>query len=81
MHRKVRAKVLHGKIELLEDVELPEGEEVVVLVKQPFKSGEEVRAMLRRTAGAWAGTLDFDAFLADLRAGRKMKRPPVDLDR
>lgn len=79
MLRKVRAKVSHGKIEPLEDVELTEGEEVVILLKQPSKSAEEVRAMLKRTSGAWKGKLDFDAYLEDLYASRRQSSPPVDL--
>ena len=33
MLKKVRAKVLHGKIELLEDLGLIEGEEITILIE------------------------------------------------
>jgi hypothetical protein len=82
MLREVRARVSHGKLEPLEDLGLPEGEEVTILVREPFKKkdDEEARAAFERSAGSWEGLLDFDEFLSDLRESRKRGRPPIDLD-
>ena len=93
MLRKVRARISNGKIEPLEDLELPEGEEVVIVVKQPSNK-EAIKALIKtkskrkgtepdgfdRAAGSREGTLDFDAFLEDLRESRKRDRPLVNLD-
>ncbi len=81
--REIRARVFHGKIEPLEELDLPEGEEVVILVKgKSTLQDEAATAAFERSAGSWEGTLDFDAFLADLRASRKrQQRSPIDLDK
>jgi hypothetical protein len=81
MLRAVKAKVLHGKIELLEDIDLAEGQEVTVLLREEgAQTEEEATAAFERAAGGWEGTLDFEEFLEDLRKSRKAQIPPIDLD-
>lgn len=94
MLREVKARFSNGKLEPLEDLALSEGDEVTILVRRP-PNKEAVMALIKtksrrtgdepdgfdRAAGAWKGTLDFDAFLADVHARRKLNRPMVDLDK
>ncbi len=81
MPREMKAKYIHGKLEPMEDLELPEGAEVTISVKPPAYDPEAFRAMLKRTAGAWEGKLDIDAYLKDLYESRRSSAPPVNLDR
>lgn len=77
MATRIRARFSRGKIEPLEKVNLKEGEEVTVIIDERItKAGKEA---LARTAGAWKGTLDFDAYLKDLYASRRQPSPDVTL--
>ena len=70
MGKEIRARFSRGKIELLETVELEEGEEIFITVRKapsPAAAGDA----FRQAAGAWRGTLDFDAYLKDLYASRR----------
>jgi predicted DNA-binding antitoxin AbrB/MazE fold protein len=81
MAREIKARFTHGKIEPLEKLDLAEGEEVTILVGKPAYDPEAFRAMLKRTAGGWAGLLDVDAYLEDLYQSRHNSAPPVNLDK
>jgi predicted DNA-binding antitoxin AbrB/MazE fold protein len=70
MFREIRARFSQGKIEPSEELELEEGEEVVITV-QKFRKPSEAKGAIERTAGAWKGTLDFDAYLEDLYRARR----------
>ena len=71
-HREVRARFSCGKIEPLEDLDLAEGEGMVIIVKAKSRDyGEEAKADFDRSTGSWTGTLDFDAFIAGLYANRR----------
>ena len=65
--------IVHGKtIELESDLNLPEGQQVTVLV-QPVLSPEEA---IRQSFGGWAEDADeLDEFLAGLRQDRQHERP------
>ena len=78
MAREIKARVSHGKIELPEDIELPEGEEVTILVK---KKPEEKTTSdgFDRAAGGWVGLVDTDELLRIVQEGRKVISPPVEL--
>lgn len=78
MAREFRARFTKGKIEPLEKVDLREGEEFTVTVKGESKAGT-AREALARAAGAWKGTLDFDAYLKDLYASRRQPSRDVSL--
>ncbi len=81
MVREVRAKYRQGKIEPVEELDLQEGEEVIILIEEkPRPADRESGLAFERAAGSWEGTLDFEQFLADLRDDRKrQQRPPIDL--
>ena len=65
----------------LEELDLEEGKEVTItiLVGKLAYDPEAFRIMLKRTAGAWEGKLDIDAYLKDLYESRRSSAPPVDL--
>jgi predicted DNA-binding antitoxin AbrB/MazE fold protein len=73
--KTIRACIKNGRIEPLEAVELPEGTEVEVVI--PAATTD--LAAFRSSFGGWKGLIDADAFLADLRASRKLTRPEVRL--
>jgi len=62
--RTIRAQFVNWKIEPLEDVELEEGEEVIVTLELEGKANS--KKVLVRTAGTWKGSIDFDEYLKDL---------------
>jgi hypothetical protein len=64
--------VVHGKtIQLESDLNLPEGQQVTVIV-QPMLSPEEA---IRQSFGGWADDADeLDEFLAGLRQDRQQER-------
>ena len=69
MAREIRARFSKGKIEPLEDVDLIEGEEVMVIIPDRDK-GKAVIAALRATAGAWKGTHDPEELKRNIYADR-----------
>jgi predicted DNA-binding antitoxin AbrB/MazE fold protein len=79
MVREIKGKYSKGVIHPLEELDLKEGEEVVITVKEtiiPDRASEEA---FRRAAGSWEGALDFDAFLRDLYNSRRRQSPEVEL--
>ena len=42
-------------------------------------SPETAQGAFERAAGGWKGTLDFDAYLKDLYASRRMQSPEITL--
>lgn len=78
MGKEIRAKYFRGKIELLENVELEEGEEIFITVRKA-PSPEAARDAFQRAAGSWRGTLDFDAYLKDLYDSRRRQTSETGL--
>ena len=70
MARRIKARFTRGKIEPLEDLDLKEGDELTITIGERVKASTAKEA-LTRAAGAWKGTLDFDAYLQDLYAARR----------
>ena len=73
MGKEIKARFYRGKIELLENVELEEGDEVFVTLELEGKATS--KKVLVRTAGAWKGSIDFDEYLKDLYAARRDPGP------
>jgi hypothetical protein len=71
--------VVHGKtIEVEGDFNLPEGQQVTVVV-QPMLSPEEA---IRQSFGGWAEDAEeLDEFLAGLRQDRQQERPATRSER
>jgi len=78
MAREIRARFTRGLIEPLEKVDFTEGEEITITVKEKGRVGVAKEA-LARAAGAWKGTLDFEAYLKDLYASRRQPSRNVSL--
>lgn len=58
MSIEVRARFHKGKIEPLEPLDLPDGEEILVTISGRARSRENLVDALRATAGAWRGLVD-----------------------
>jgi hypothetical protein len=69
--------VVHGKtIELQEELGLPDGESVAVIVRRVLPPGEGIR----RSAGSWAdGGEELDRWLKDIYRSRRHVRPEPEL--
>ena len=68
MSATVRARVKRGMLELLEKVDLPEGAEVSVTIREtptPKSAGG-----LRRSAGGWKGLIDAEQLIEHIYADR-----------
>ena len=65
MVRRIRARFTGGKTEPLEDLDLKRGDEVTITIGERA-TGSTAKDALARAAGAWKGTLDFDAYLKTL---------------
>lgn len=78
MAKEIRARFSKGVIEPLEKLELEEGKEIVISIKE-LPSEEASKDAFEMAAGGWAGTLDFDAYLKDLYASRRMQSPEVTI--
>jgi len=71
----VRARVGRGVLELLENVDLPEGKEVSVTILETPEA-RDLEAF-DRAAGSWKGTIDVDAFLKNNTESRARATRPV----
>jgi predicted DNA-binding antitoxin AbrB/MazE fold protein len=78
MPKEIRARFSKGKIEPLEELELEEGEEIIISVRET-PSKDEAKDAFERAAGAWKGKFDIDAFLEDLYASRRSQSREINL--
>ena len=75
MRNTVRARVKAGMLELLENVDLPEGTEVTVtIVDEPSPTDREA---FRRAAGGWKETVDADTLINNIYESRRLSTRPV----
>lgn len=65
----IRARVNGDIIEPLEQIGLPEGQEVLVTILVPTN-----REAFQRSDGQWTGTLDAEAMICDIHAKRDRDR-------
>lgn len=72
MNNPIRARVKGGLIEPLEQIDLPEGQEVMVTILAPTD-----RQAFQRSAGQWKGTLDAEALIRNIYADRLVPTRPV----
>ena len=68
--REIRARFSKGRIEPLEEIDLRDGDEITITIQQELTPAS-ARKSLATAAGAWKGTLDFEAYLKDLSAARR----------
>ena len=71
----IRARVRHGMLELLEKVDLPEGTEVMVTIREDSPALD--REAFRRSAGGWKDTVDADTLIANIYDSRLLSTRPV----
>ena len=75
MSSTVRARVRAGMLELLEEVNLPEGTEVTVTILDEPSAAD--REAFRRAAGGWKETVDADTLIKNIYESRLLSTRPV----
>ena len=71
----IRARIKGGVIEPLEQMDLPEGQEVMVtILTVPTTTDLEA---FQRSAGQWKGTLDAEELICNIYADRGVLTRPV----
>ena len=75
MRSTVRARVKAGMLELLENVDLPEGAEVTVTILDAPSTAD--REAFRRAAGGWKETVDADTLINNIYESRLLSTRPV----
>ncbi|PKB80004.1 MAG: hypothetical protein BZY88_10470 [SAR202 cluster bacterium Io17-Chloro-G9] len=78
MGNEIRARFSGGKIELLEKLELEEGDEIFITVRKA-PSPAAAKDAFARAAGAWKGLLDTDSLLKDLKKSREINSRDIQL--
>jgi predicted DNA-binding antitoxin AbrB/MazE fold protein len=76
MAKEFRARFLHGVLELLETVDLKEGEEVKVIIAERPTKGKEMSEALRASAGSWKGLIDAEELERNIYADRLISTRP-----
>ena len=76
--REIQARFLKGKIKPVEDIDLREGDEITITIREELTTAG-ARESLARAAGAWKDTLDFEAYLNDLYAARRAPSRDITL--
>jgi len=75
MSGTIRARVRAGMLELLEDIDLPEGKEVTVIILDvPSPTDREA---FRRSAGGWKDTVDAETLIKNIYESRLLSTRPV----
>jgi predicted DNA-binding antitoxin AbrB/MazE fold protein len=74
MSRLIRARVRGGVLEPLEDIQLPEGQEVTLTISD--EPSRDSLGAFRRAAGGWKGTIDAEALIRHIYAGRRIATRP-----
>jgi len=75
----IRARFKNGVIEPLENVELDDGEEIVLTIVRHHNAKQEQDAF-RKSRGGWKGLIDCDKLKQDIYESRSIQtRPEVKL--
>ena len=75
MVKEIRARFSGGVIQPLEDVDLEEGEEVMVIISERPR-GTRMHDALLSTAGGWKNLVDAERLKADIYADRLTSNRP-----
>jgi predicted DNA-binding antitoxin AbrB/MazE fold protein len=75
MAETIRARVKAGRLELLENINLPDGTEVSVTIEETSPVTD--REAFRRSAGGWKDTVDAEALIDNIYASRLVSTRPV----
>ena len=76
MLETVRARFSRGSFKPLEEINLPEGEEVSLSFRRGVDA-DEARDALTAVAGAWKGAVDGEALKRSIYASRKASARPA----
>jgi len=77
MEKTIKARYWKGLIEPLEKLEIKEGEELIVTIKEVTPREGDA---FERSAGAWKGTIDAERLIEDIYNDRLVKsRPEITL--
>ena len=74
MEKTIKAKFKKGIIEPMEKLELEEGSEIFVTIKELYKENR-----FAKSAGSWKDLVDCDELLKDIYKSRKISKPEVEL--
>lgn len=75
MKNTVRARVRAGMLELLSNIDLPEGTEVTVTIHDESRAAD--REAFRRSAGSWKDTVDAETLTKNIYESRLVSTRPV----
>ena len=75
MAREIKARFSKGKLEPLEEMDLEEGEEVIVIIPERSK-GKGMLKALRATAGGWKDSVDCEELKRSIYADRLISTRP-----
>jgi predicted DNA-binding antitoxin AbrB/MazE fold protein len=75
MSKTMRARIVNGRLEPADRLDLPEGAEVVITIEElaGFKDREE---RSRRAAGGWKGIIDCEGLIRNIYADRLISTRP-----
>jgi predicted DNA-binding antitoxin AbrB/MazE fold protein len=75
MAETIRARVKAGMLVLLEKINLPEGTEVTVTIREDAPAAD--REAFRRAAGGWKDTVDAESLITNIYDSRLLATRPV----
>ena len=77
MEKTIRAKFRNGMIEPLEKLEIEEGKEFLITVKDPLSLEDRVE----KAMGSWKGKIDCDQLVKNIYESRRLSatRPGVSI--
>ena len=76
MEKIIKAKFLNGLIEPLEKVELKEGEEITITIKETPSETRKTIEALRKSFGVWKETVDCEKLKRDIYEDRLIRTRP-----
>lgn len=76
MEKTIKARFLEGIFKPLEKVELEEGKEVLVTIREIPK---ETKDAFEKAAGSWKGLVDTERLIKDIYESRRIRAPEVKL--
>lgn len=74
----IKARFSKGVIIPLEKIEIPEGEEITVIILEAISKGKDFLEVLDTTFGAWKDTINCDELLKNIYADRFILTRPKD---
>jgi Protein of unknown function DUF104. len=76
MEKTIKARFLEGIFKPVETVELEEGTEVIVTIKEIAK---ETTDAFERAAGSWMDLVDTEQLIKDIYESRRIRAPEVKI--